>query len=297
MTASVPERRGVRWLASIPFFGVHIAAIVGVAMLGFSWTGLLLALGMFVIRMFGVTGGYHRYFSHRTYRTSRVFQFFLALLAMSSVQKGVLWWAAHHRTHHKLSDLPGDVHSPVRDGFWWSHVGWIVSGKHDDTDMSKVKDLAKYPELVWLNRWHLVPSVGLAVIVFAIGGWWALVWGYFVSTTILWHATFTINSLSHVFGKRRFATTDDSRNNVWLAILTLGEGWHNNHHHYQGSVRQGFYWWEIDVTYYVLWMMSKVGLVWDLHGVPARVLTEKRIDVSEPKSADAPVVAKLADAA
>jgi stearoyl-CoA desaturase (delta-9 desaturase) len=265
-----PDHR-IDWVKSIPFFGVHVAAVVGLVLLGFSWSGFALCMALYVVRMFGVTGGYHRYFSHRSYRTSRVFQFLLAVLATTSVQKGVLWWAAHHRAHHKHSDEPGDVHSVKLDGFYWSHVGWILSKRWADTDESKVSDLMKYPELRWLDRYYLVPPIALAVVLFLIGGSWALVWGFFVSTVIVWHGTFTINSLTHMFGRRRYATTDNSKNNVLLGILVMGEGWHNNHHHYQRSVRQGFYWWEFDATFYVLKVMSWVGLVWDLHAPPAHV--------------------------
>src|SRR5262249_24912246 len=183
------------------------------------------------VRMFGITGGYHRYFSHRTFRTSRLFQFLLAFLAQTSAQKGAIWWASHHRLHHKKSDQPGDVHSVTLDGFFWAHVGWILSREHEETDTSRVQDLARYPELVWLNRYHLVPPTVLGVAMYLAGGWPALMWGFFVSTVLLWHGTFTINSLAHVFGKRRYATTDDSRNNRLLAPLTLGRGGAHNPHH------------------------------------------------------------------
>ena len=263
------KKRDFGWLVSLPFYAVHVAAVVGVFLVGFSWQGVALALGLYYLRMFGVTGGYHRYFSHRTYRTSRAFQFFLAVLAQTSVQKGALWWAAHHRDHHKYSDTPKDPHSYRDYGFWYSHVGWILSTETEETDYSRISDLARYPELRWLNNWHLVPPVALAVGLYLVGSWPALVWGFFVSTTLLWHGTFTINSLSHIWGKRRYATTDDSKNNPVLAIVTMGEGWHNNHHYYPRSVRQGFHWWQIDMTYYVLRALSAVGLVWDLN-VPTR---------------------------
>ena len=249
---------------SIPFFVLHVVPLVGIWWLGWSWSGLLLAVALYYVRMFGVTGGYHRYFSHRTFKTSRVMQFVLAFLAMSSAQKGVIWWASHHRLHHKLSDQPGDVHSAKLDGFWWSHVGWIVSNKHDATDWSRVRDLQKFPELVWLDRHYLVPPTLTAIAIYLIGGPWALLWGFFVSTVLLWHGTFTINSLTHVWGSRRYVTTDESRNNFWLALITMGEGWHNNHHYYQRATNQGFFWWEIDPTFYILKVMSWVGLVWDL---------------------------------
>ena len=262
---------------STPFFLVHLVALGGVFWLGWSWSGLLLALGLYAVRMFGVTGAYHRYFSHRTYKTSRPFQLVLALLAMTSVQKGVLWWAAHHRHHHRMSDQPGDTHSVLQDGFWWSHVGWILAPQNHDTDLDKVKDLARFPELRWLDRYYYLPGVALAVALYFSGGLWALYWGFFVSTTLLWHGTFTINSLTHVFGSKRYITTDNSRNNLWLALITLGEGWHNNHHYYQRATNQGFFWWEIDVTFYVLKALSWVGLVWDLHTPPAHVRDARRV--------------------
>jgi stearoyl-CoA desaturase (delta-9 desaturase) len=268
---------------SIPFFSVHLVAVAGVFWLGWSWSGLALALALYVVRMFGVTGAYHRYFSHRTYKTSRPFQLVLALLAMTSVQKGVLWWAAHHRHHHRMSDQPGDTHSVLQDGFWWSHVGWILAPQNHDTDYDRVKDLARYPELRFLDRFYYLPAIALAVALFAVGGTWALYWGFFVSTTLLWHGTFTINSLTHVFGNKRYVTTDNSRNNLWLALITLGEGWHNNHHYYQRATNQGFFWWEIDVTFYVLKLMSWLGLVWDLHTPPPHVLAAHRVtDVAPP---------------
>ncbi len=273
--------RQIHWVRSIPFFLFHVVAVAGAIWVGFSWKLLLLAVLFYYIRMFGVTAGYHRYFSHRAYRTGRVFQFLLAFLAQTSAQKGVLWWASHHRLHHKRSDLPGDVHSVKLDGFVWAHVGWILSKEHEETDMTRVQDLAKYPELVWLNKHYLVPPTLLAVAMFLIGGAPALMWGFFVSTVLCWHGTFTINSLTHVFGKRRYATTDDSKNHWLLSIVTMGEGWHNNHHHYQRSANQGFFWWEWDPTYYILWALSKVGVVRDLHTPPARVLMDKRLDLAQ----------------
>lgn len=281
------------FVRSLPFFAVHIAAVVGVFWLGWSWSGLALALGLYVVRMFGVTGAYHRYFSHRTYKTSRPFQLVLALLAMSSVQKGVLWWAAHHRHHHRMSDQPGDTHSVLQDGFWWSHVGWILAPQNADTDYDRVKDLARFPELRFLDRFYYLPAIALAVGLYAAGGMWALYWGFAVSTTLLWHGTFTINSLTHVFGNKRYVTTDNSRNNLWLALITLGEGWHNNHHYYQRATNQGFFWWEIDVTFYVLKVLSWVGLVWDLHTPPPHVRNANLVANEPPRSdsAAAPVLA------
>jgi stearoyl-CoA desaturase (Delta-9 desaturase) len=256
---------------TIPYWGVHILAIVGIAITGFSWLGLALAFACYVPRMFFVTAAYHRYFSHRSFKTSRPFQFLLALGATITAQKGPLWWAAHHRIHHKLSDAPGDLHSVVQSGFWWAHHGWILSRDLEGTDLSRIKDFSKYPELRLLNTYWMVPVVAIAVVMFAAGGFFALVWGFAVAQVLCWHGTFTINSLSHVWGNRRYATDDDSRNNFALAVITMGEGWHNNHHHYQVSARQGFYWWEIDCTYYALRALEAVGLVWDLHGVPDHI--------------------------
>ena len=256
------------------YWGIHAACLAGF------WTGvsagdLALLAATFFLRMLAVTGGYHRYFSHRTYRTSRPFQLVLALLGCTATQKGPLWWAGNHRHHHANADGPEDVHSPLH-GFYWSHQGWIAHERWEPTLLDRVPDLARYPELVWLNRWHFVPPLALALLCFAIGGWSGLVWGFVVSTTLLWHSTYTINSLAHTWGKRRYDTPDTSRNNWLLALLTLGEGWHNNHHHYMACARQGFYWWEVDVTYYVLRALAAVGLVWDLRQPPAAVLEAGR---------------------
>ena len=277
MSDAASNDHRIAWLKASPFFAIQIAAVVGIFWFGWSWSGALLAIALYYVRMFGVTGAYHRYFSHRTYRTSRAFQFLLALLAMTSVQKGVLWWASHHRTHHRNSDQPNDVHSVLQDGFWWSHVGWIVSRKYDSTDLSKVKDLARFPELRFLDRFHVLVPIAYATALYLLGGSWGLFWGFFVSTTLLWHGTFTINSLTHVFGSQRYKTTDNSRNHLLLALITMGEGWHNNHHYYQRSVNQGFFWWEIDPTYYILRVLSWFGLVWDLHTPPPHVLNSNRI--------------------
>ena len=276
-----------RWVKAWPFVLSHVA-VLGAIWSGVTWQAAVLCVVLLFVRVWGITAGYHRYFSHRTYKTSRPFQFLLALLAQSSSQKGVLWWAAHHRVHHKLSDQPGDVHSPVQDGFFHAHVGWLFAGT-EETRWDKIRDFAKYPELRWLNKYWAVPPTVLAITCFLVAGWSGLFIGFFLSTVLLWHNTFLINSLTHVWGKRRFDTTDDSRNNFLTALLTLGEGWHNNHHHYQSSCRNGFYWWEIDVTYYVLKMLGWVGLVWDIREVPEHVLEEgRRRDRGEVKLPDAP---------
>ena len=265
---------------SVTFILVHIAAL-SVFWVPISWNLVLLCLGLYWLRMFAITAGYHRYFAHRSFKTSRLFQFILAFLGASSMQKGPLWWAGHHRHHHRFSDQDEDLHSPHRDGFWWAHVGWILSSKYDETPEDLIKDFVKVPELRWLNRWHLVPGVILAAVLLFLGGWPAFVWGFLVSTVLTWHATFAINSLTHVFGRVRYRTADTSKNSVILALLTLGEGWHNNHHYYQTATRQGFFWWEVDVSYYILKLLSIPRVVWGLREPPERVLMSNRVDQAE----------------
>ena len=262
---------------AVLFLLMHVAALA-VFWVPFSWGLVWLCLGLYWLRMFAITAGYHRYFAHRSYKTSRVFQFILAFVGASSLQKGPLWWAGHHRHHHRFSDQEEDLHSPRRDGFWWSHVGWILSHRYDATPEHLIKDFVKYPELRWLNRWHAVPGILLAIVLVLFGGWPAFVWGFLVSTVLTWHATFAINSLTHLFGRVRYLTTDTSRNSVWLALLTLGEGWHNNHHYYQTSTRQGFFWWELDISYLILKALSIPHIVWDLREPPERVLSSNRVD-------------------
>jgi len=275
---SIPLPNGARisLVMSMPFFVIHALA-VSAFFVPIHWSYLITCAAVFAVRMFFVSAGYHRYFSHRSYKTSRAFQFVIAWIAESSAQKGALWWAAHHRHHHKYSDQDEDLHSPTLFGFFWAHIGWIISDRYNATRTDYIGDFAKYPELRWLNKYHLVPPAVLAVALYLIGGWGLFVWGFCLSTTLLWHNTFTINSLSHLFGRRRYATTDTSRNNLLLALMTFGEGWHNNHHHYMASVRQGFYWWEVDISYYVLKTMSWLGIVWDLRPVPAHLLDEGRV--------------------
>ncbi|GLR94592.1 MULTISPECIES: acyl-CoA desaturase [Bradyrhizobium] len=259
----------------LPFLLIHVGCVAAIWS-GVSWQAAGLCVALYWLRMFAITAGYHRYFSHRAYATSRVFQFILAFLAQSSAQKSVLWWAAKHRHHHLHSDTAQDVHSPRHKGFLYSHVGWIFYRQHDGTDLVKVADLASYPELMWLHRLELLPAVVLAGLCFILAGWSGLVVGFLWSTVLLYHATFCINSLAHVHGRKRYVTGDDSRNNWLLALLTMGEGWHNNHHAYQASARQGFYWYEIDLTYYVLVILSWFGIVRDLKMPPAQVLRNQQ---------------------
>jgi stearoyl-CoA desaturase (Delta-9 desaturase) len=262
------SRHRVRPTAALGFALVHAAAVAGVALAGFSWKGVLICLASYYLRMFAITAGFHRYFSHRAYRLSRLPQFLLALLGQTAAQKGVLWWASNHRHHHKYSDTPEDIHSPLQDGFWWSHIGWILSGKYDETDFSRIPDLAKFPELVWLDRNQYAATMLYGLLSWVLFGWTGLVWGYFVATVFLWHGTFTINSVMHVFGRRVFPTADTSRNSMIFALATMGEGWHNNHHFYPSSAAQGFHWWQLDASFYLLWTGEKLGIVKSLRRAP-----------------------------
>jgi stearoyl-CoA desaturase (delta-9 desaturase) len=256
---------------ALSFFAIHVLAFAAFFVQP-TIPLLLLALGLFVIRKFGITGGFHRYFSHRSFKTSRWFQFVLAWLGGMAAQKGALWWAAHHRHHHQHSDQPEDLHSVKQQGFYWAHVGWILAKDYEEYDESRIKDFTKYPELVWLDKWHFVPPISLAVLCYLLGGWAGFLWGFCVSTVCLYHTTFAINSFCHLLGRRRYETGESSRNSLLMAILTLGEGWHNNHHHYPHCARQGFYWWEIDPTYYALLALQKIGLVQDIKEPPKRIL-------------------------
>ncbi len=266
----IPERsKRPAWKAyfsgtSPLFFGVHLMALVGAIFTPYR-TGLVWwMLGSYALRMFAVTGGYHRYFSHRAYKLNRFWAFCMGFLAETSAQKGILWWAANHRHHHRYSDQEEDIHSPWWTTIYHSHVGWILCDDYDQYDPRLIADFYKYPELRWLQKYHVLPTVVYAVGMFLIGGWPLLLWGYFLSTVLLWHGTFTINSFSHLIGTRRWETTDQSRNNWFLAIVTMGEGWHNNHHYCMSSARQGYKWWEYDITWMILKLLSLVGIVKDM---------------------------------
>jgi stearoyl-CoA desaturase (delta-9 desaturase) len=284
----------VDWVRAIPFIGMHLACLA-VFFVGWSWPAVAVAVFLYALRVFTLTGFYHRYFSHRTFKTSRIVQFVFAIIGCSAVQRGPLWWAAHHRNHHVHSDDPEDLHSPRQFGLLFAHFGWFLTPKAFKTNFKVIPDFAKYPELRFLDRYDLVVPVALAVLCFGFGellgwmepalevtGWQMLIWGFFISTIATYHVTYLVNSAAHVLGSRRYETKDDSRNNWLVALLTFGEGWHNNHHHYPNSTRQGFYWWEVDLTYYALTFMSVFGLVWDLKGVPQRMLEPKKKPASEP---------------
>lgn len=263
-------------LHSIPFFIVHAIGIVGPFFTGISKVAVVVALSLYFIRMFFVTGIGHRYFSHKSYRVMvcpKVTQGLMAFLFTTCVQKGAVWWASHHRHHHKHSDKPEDVHSRKLRGLYWSHIGWILCPKYHSTNEKLVGDLKKYPELMFFERFHLLGPVVLAVLCAILGLWlgpqWGTSWiqmlvvGFFTSTVLLWHGTFAINSFAHMIGSQRFNTGDESRNSFFLAILTLGEGWHNNHHHAQNREAQALMWWEypFDVTHCIIRIAELAGFV------------------------------------
>jgi stearoyl-CoA desaturase (delta-9 desaturase) len=286
-SSTLLQDRQIDWLRIVPFILLHLACL-SVLWVGVSSFAVMFMLFFYLVRMFAITAFYHRYFSHKTFETSRVVQFIFALIGTMSSQRGPLWWAAHHRHHHRFADDDADRHSP-QHGFWYSHMGWFLNQQNFATNKQAVKDWLKYPELIWLDRFSLPIVLLTAFSIYALGSFLAayypalntsgtqlLVWGFLISTICLTHATLMINSLAHRYGRRDFDTDDHSRNNAWLAIITLGEGWHNNHHFYAGSVRQGFYWWQIDISFYILKIMSWCGLVWNLKPVPARVYADKR---------------------
>ena len=263
------------WVSAIPFFLVHLAPLAAF-FVDVTWQDWVLCAVLYVGRMFCITAGYHRYFAHRTYKMGRVPQFLMAFGGTTALQKGPLWWASHHRIHHRYTDLDGDVHSP-RDGFWWSHVGWILSTKYKDTDLDGIKDFAAYPELRWLERRNWIGPWALALFCLAFFGWGGLLIGFFLSTVLLWHGTFLVNSMAHILGRRRYATADTSRNSFLIALITGGEGWHNNHHYLPSSIRQGFRWWEYDPTWYALKGLAALHIVRDLRNPPARLLDRAKV--------------------
>lgn len=285
-TAAADADHKIEWARVSPFILLHLACGF-VFVVGFSWFALALCVVSYAIRTFGITGGYHRYFAHRAFRAGRATQFALATLGAAATQRGPLWWAAHHRHHHKFSDEQEDPHSPVAHPFWWSHMGWFLARGNFRTRLELIKDFAAFPELVFIDRFDSLIPILYATLMFSIGhvvgalwpatgtsGAQALVWGYVLATIALHHVTFCINSISHAqqVGSRRYATEDASRNVWWLAPFTFGESWHNNHHHFPASARLGFFWWELDIGYYVIRSLAALGLAWELKAVPARYL-------------------------
>ena len=264
------------WKRAFPFYALHLVTPALMLVVPFSWEWIALGVGFYYLRMFALSAGFHRYFSHKTYKTSRAVQFLIGLVGCLNVQRGPIWWAAHHRRHHRYSGQPEDVHSPEQYGFYTAHVGWALSLKHNVAAVDNVRDLTRFPELHFLERIYTLPAILLGLAVWYFLGPGALVWGYLLSLICNYHGTFTINSLCHMWGSRRFETSDDSRNNLLLAILTMGEGWHNNHHFHQSSARQGLFWWELDPSYWLLRALQAVGIIWDLKEPPRRVYEAAR---------------------
>lgn len=275
------------WFRLTPLMVLHLMLVL-VLWVGWSPIAVGVAVALYFIRMFAITGFYHRYFSHRTFKTSRAMQFAMGVLGNSAAQRGPLWWAAHHRHHHRHSDTENDIHSPHAHGLYESHIGWLTTREAFPTNFDAIPDFAKYPELRFLNRYDVLVPLLLAVSLFGLGMWLEaaapglgtngmqmFVWGFVVSTVVLLHGTCLVNSLAHLVGTRRYETKDKSRNSMFIALVTMGEGWHNNHHKYPGTVRQGFYWWEIDMTYYLLKLMSMVGLIWDMSPLPEAAKSPK----------------------
>jgi len=289
----------IDWARAIPFSLIHFACLA-VIWVGWSWPAVAMAAFLYALRVFTLTAFYHRYFSHRTFKTGRITQFIFGWIGCTSIQRGPLWWAAHHRHHHTHSDDPEDLHSPRQKGLLMAHIGWFLTPKAEPTNWRLIPDFARYPEMRWLDRFDLVPPALLIALLYGLGellsfqapglgctGLQMVAW-FFVSTVAVYHVTYLVNSATHLIGSRRFQTKDDSRNSMVIALLTFGEGWHNNHHYYPNSVRQGFYWWEIDISYYILKFMATFGLVWELRPVPERVLARAYAD------GDAPLPTELA---
>ena len=288
--ASITNGKEIDWMRVIPFILLHLSCLL-IFVVGFSWIAFIVCISLFAIRMFAITGFYHRYFSHKTFKTSRFIQLLFAMIGATAVQRGPLWWAAHHRGHHMHSDTSEDKHSPKEHGFLWSHIGWFLTKSNFVTNTKFIRELIRFPELRIIDRFDLLMPLALSIGLFITGhylnqyepqlntnGFQLFIWGFSLSTVMLYHATFLVNSVAHQWGKKRYETKDTSRNNFIIAILTFGEGWHNNHHHYPGSARQGFYWWEIDLTYYVLKFLAMMGVIWDVRTVSDNIRESKKIE-------------------
>ncbi len=288
--ALITSGKEIDWMRVIPFIILHLSCFM-IFFVGFSWTAFVVCMSLFAIRMFAITGFYHRYFSHKTFRTSRFVQCLFAMIGATAVQRGPLWWAAHHRGHHMHSDTTEDKHSPKEHGFIWSHMGWFLTKSNFVTNTKLIRELIRFPELRIIDRFDLLMPLALSISLWGLGyyleqyepslhtnGFQLFIWGFSISTIMLYHATFLVNSVAHQWGKKRYETKDTSRNNFLIAILTFGEGWHNNHHHYPGSARQGFYWWEIDLTYYVLKCLAMMGIIWDVRTVSENIRESKKIE-------------------
>jgi len=254
-------RRGINWIFAIALAGFHLGALA--ALFYFRWSALVVFAAMWVLAQnVGIAMGYHRLLTHRGYATPKWLEYCIATFGTLALQGGPIYWVAIHRMHHRYTDKPGDPHSP-RDGKWWSHMGWIMNGTlRNETKALKqyAPDLSREPFYLWLNKYHWLPLTVVGLSLLAFGGWPWILWGAFLPVTIGLHVTWLVNSVTHLWGRRRFATRDDSRNNLWVALLTGGEGWHNNHHAFPVSARHGLAWYEVDVNYYGICLLKWLGL-------------------------------------
>ena len=256
------KREGVNWISATAFTAFHIGALA--ALFFFTWPAFLTALGLYWLSLsLGIGMGYHRLLTHRGYKVPRYFEYFLAICGTLALEGGPIPWVATHRVHHQFSDLPGDPHTP-RDGRWWAHILWMLTGDPTNANTAEcaryAPDLAKDPFYVWLSRYHWVPLTLLGLVLLAVGGIPFVLWGIFFRVTAGQHVTWMVNSITHIWGSRRFATRDDSRNNWFVALLSFGEGWHNNHHAHPVSARHGLAWYELDITYWTIRLCEKLGL-------------------------------------
>jgi fatty-acid desaturase len=256
------NRAGMNWFTTIVLILIHIGAIG--ALFVFSWKNLAITVFLYWVAIgLGISMGYHRLHTHRSYKVPLWLEYFFALCGTLTLEGGPIFWVAVHRIHHQKSDLPGDPHSP-RDGAWWSHVGWILFGEtnHNNTKMMSkyAPDLAKHKFYIWLNNYHWVPVTILSILILVFGGWQLLLWATFFRIVFGLHATWLVNSATHMWGARRFATRDDSRNNWWVAMISFGEGWHNNHHAHPTSARHGMAWYEFDPSWIQITILKKLGI-------------------------------------
>jgi sn-1 stearoyl-lipid 9-desaturase len=266
----------VNWVTTAFMVMFHLGAIA--ALFFFTWKALAVAILLWwVAGGLGIGMGYHRLLTHRGYKTPKWVEYFLTICATLALEGGPIFWVATHRIHHQFSDQEGDPHSPI-DGTWWAHMGWILTGKsmhHDTETLARyVPDLTKDKFHVWLTKYHYVPMIVAGLILLAVGGLPWLLWGIFFRTVFLLHCTWAVNSASHIWGPRRFATKDLSTNNVWVALFTFGEGWHNNHHAHPVSARHGLAWYEVDVNWYGIWLLKKLGLARHVYKVKLEALPE-----------------------
>ena len=259
-------QHGVNWVTAIAMTAFHVGAVA--AFFYVDLGAVLVAVVLWAVAgMLGIGMGYHRLLTHRGYQTSRWVEYFLTLCGTLALEGGPIFWTAVHRIHHQKSDHEGDPHTP-REGTLWAHMGWIFLGEglHQDAAVLNhyVPDLASDPFHMWLSRWHWLSNVVVGLALLAWGGVAYVLWGIFFRTTWGLHSTWLVNSATHLWGSRRFKTRDDSTNNWWVALLTFGEGWHNNHHAHPTSARHGLAWYELDLNWIGIKTLEALGLAWDL---------------------------------